>query len=73
MIRKIVIGLNPKDAMAYYVGMNAGDGKIVAIEKNAMPTGAVDVLIFIQTEQGTSLWKEVVGGMPIIIEYDCKF
>ena len=72
MIRKIVIGLNPKDAMAYYIGMNAGDGKIVAIEKNFSEFGDVVILIFIQTEQGTSLWKEVMG-MPIIIEYDCKF
>jgi len=72
MIRKIVIGLNPKDAMAYYIGMNAGDGKIVAIEKNFSEFGDVVILIFIQTEQGTSLWKEVMG-MPMIIEYDCKF
>lgn len=72
MIRKIVIGLNPKDAMAYYVGMNAGDGKIVAIEKKFSEFGDVVVPIFIQTEQGTSLWKEVMS-MPMIIEYDCKF
>ena len=31
MIRKIVIGRDPKDAMAYYVGMKAGAGKVVAI------------------------------------------
>ena len=49
MIRKIVIGLNPKDAMAYYIGMNAGDGKIVAIEKNSSEFGDVVILIFIQT------------------------
>ncbi len=31
MIRKIVIGRDPKDAMAYYVGMRAGAGKVSAI------------------------------------------
>jgi hypothetical protein len=31
IIRKIVVGINPKDAMAYYVGMRAGDGRITAI------------------------------------------
>jgi hypothetical protein len=72
MIRKIVIGVNPKDAMAYYIGMNAGDGKIVAIEKNFNDFGEPVVFIFIQTDQGTSVWKEVFG-MPMIIEYDCKF
>ena len=31
LIRKIIIGQNPKDAMAYYVGMKAGSGKVSAI------------------------------------------
>ena len=31
LIRKIIIGRDPKDAMAYYVGMRAGDGKVSAI------------------------------------------
>ena len=34
LIRKIVIGPNPKDAMAYYVGMKAGAGKVVLIEED---------------------------------------
>ncbi len=31
IIRKIIIGRDPKDAMAYYIGMRAGDGKVSAI------------------------------------------
>ena len=31
VIRKIVIGRDPKDAMAYYVGMRAGSGEVSAI------------------------------------------
>ena len=31
VIRKIVIGRDPKDAMAYFVGMRAGSGQVSAI------------------------------------------
>ena len=31
LIRKIVVGRDPKDAMAYYVGMRAGAGKVSTI------------------------------------------
>ena len=31
VIRKIIIGRDPKDAMAYYVGMRAGSGEVSAI------------------------------------------
>ena len=34
IIRKIIVGPNPKDAMAYYVGMRAGDGRVSAIMEN---------------------------------------
>jgi len=34
LIRKIVIGPNPKDAMAYYVGMKAGRAKVSAIKED---------------------------------------
>ena len=31
VIRKIIIGRDPKDAMAYYVGMRAGKNTVSAI------------------------------------------
>ncbi len=31
LIRKIVVGRDPKNGMAYYVGMRAGTGKVSAI------------------------------------------
>ena len=31
LIRKIVVGRDPKDGMAYYVGMRAGAGKVSTI------------------------------------------
>lgn len=31
LIRKIIVGQNPKDAMAYFVGMNVGNGRVSTI------------------------------------------
>lgn len=72
MIRKIIIGLNPKDAMAYFVGMSAGGGKVVAIQKDEDSRLDSIYKIFIESEDGTILWKEITN-LPTIIEYDCKF
>lgn len=76
LIRKIVIGQNPKDGMAYFVGMRVGDGKIVVIEFNERDfykTGVKSYKIYIETlGEGTMLWKEIVN-MPVVVEYDLKF
>ena len=75
MIRKIVIGRDPKDAMAYYVGMRAGAGKVVAIiqdEKYIQKYGIVRYLIYVENDEGTMIWKSI-DGMPCILEYDLKF
>lgn len=76
LIRKIVIGQNPKDAMAYYVGMRVGDSKIVVIEFNERgyyKTGERSYNIYIEHPQdGNMFWKEVVN-MPCIVEYDLYF
>lgn len=75
IIRKIVVGVNPKDAMAYYLGMRAGDGKISAIildDKYMHQFSRSRFLIYIENSEGTILWKSI-ESMPCIIEYDCKF
>tara|TARA_B110000908_G_C10243155_1_gene447204 strand:+ start:760 stop:990 length:231 start_codon:yes stop_codon:yes gene_type:complete len=75
MIRKIVIGRDPKDAMAYYIGMRAGTGKVSAIlldEQHLHKYGSKKYLIYIENEEGTMIWK-AVDGMPCIVEYDLKF
>jgi hypothetical protein len=75
MIRKIVIGRDPKDAMAYYIGMRAGSGKVSAIlldEQHLHKYGSKKYLIYIENEEGTMVWK-AVDGMPCIVEYDLKF
>ena len=75
MIRKIVIGRDPKDAMAYYVGMRAGSGRVVAITEDdayLRRYGKKRYLIYIENEEGTMIWK-AVDDMPCILEYDLKF
>jgi hypothetical protein len=76
MIRKIIVGVNPKDALAYVVGNHAGnDGTIVAIEvdeRTFAKYGRKDYVIYIQNADGTMPWKEIIG-MPVVVENDCKF
>ena len=75
LIRKIVIGRDPKDAMAYYVGMRAGKGSISAIgpdERFQHHYGKTRYLIYIETDSDTRLWKSI-DSMPCIVEYDLNF
>jgi len=75
IIRKIIIGRDPKDAMAYYVGMRAGNGEVSAIvldDKHLHNYGKTRYLVYVQREDGQILWK-AVDEMPCIIEFDCNF
>ena len=75
LIRKIIIGKNPKAAMAYYIGMKAGSGKVSAIvldEEHLYRYSKKRYLVYLQSEDGQVLWKSV-DDMPCIIEYDCNF
>ena len=75
IIRKIIIGRDPKDAMAYYVGMRAGNGEVSAIvldDKHLHNHGKTRYLVYVQREDGQILWK-AVDEMPCIIEFDCNF
>ena len=75
MIRKIVIGRDPKDAMAYDVGMRAGACKVVAITEDDAHLhryGKKRYLVYIENEEGTMIWK-AIDDMPCILEYDLKF
>lgn len=75
LIRKIVIGRDPKDAMAYYVGMKAGTGNVSAIvldDEYLYKYRMKRYLVYLQTDDGQVLWKSV-DDMPCIIEYDCNF
>tara|TARA_R100001224_G_scaffold102196_1_gene74158 strand:+ start:701 stop:940 length:240 start_codon:yes stop_codon:yes gene_type:complete len=75
LIRKIVIGIDPKNAMAYYIGMRAGIGEVSTIvedERFQHKYGSTRYLIYIMTDNGQMLWKSV-DSMPCIIEYDLNF
>ena len=75
IIRKIIIGRDPKDAMAYYVGMRAGNGEgsaIVLDDRHLHNHGKTRYLVYVQREDGQILWK-AVDDMPCIIEFDCNF
>tara|TARA_Y100000361_G_C10904154_1_gene210594 strand:+ start:192 stop:428 length:237 start_codon:yes stop_codon:yes gene_type:complete len=75
VIRKIIIGRDPKDAMAYYVGMRAGSGEVSAIvldDKHLHRYGKKRYLVYIQNQDGQMLWKSV-DDMPCILEFDLNF
>jgi len=75
LIRKIVIGRDPKDGMAYYVGMNAGGGKVAAIlqdESYLYKFGKTRYLVYIEDDEGTQIWK-AIDDMPCILEFDLNF
>lgn len=75
LIRKIIIGPNPKDAMAYYVGMRAGPREVTAIlldDEYLHRYSKPRYLIYVEGDEGTTLWKSVVDA-PVVIEYDLNF
>lgn len=75
LIRKIIIGTNPKDAMAYYVGMKAGSGKVTDILADEAALYKYNISryhVYVQDDKTTYIWK-TVENLPVLIEYDCNF
>tara|TARA_R110000796_G_scaffold157704_1_gene274391 strand:- start:90 stop:326 length:237 start_codon:yes stop_codon:yes gene_type:complete len=75
IIRKIIVGPNPKDAMAYFIGMRAGDGNVSAIVEDDRSLYKYNVRryeIYIEDDDSSVLWK-TIENQPVLIEYDCKF
>ena len=75
LIRKIIIGRDPKDAMAYYVGMKAGGGEVSTIvmdDEHLFRYNVKRYLVYLQKGGSQVLWKSV-DNIPCIIEYDCNF
>ncbi len=61
--------------MAYYVGMKAGGGHVSAIvldERHQHHHGKTRYLVYLDNEEGQSLWK-AIDDMPCLIEFDCNF
>ncbi len=75
LIRKIVIGKDPKDGMAYYLGMRAGHGNVCAIvldDAHLHRYSKTRYLVYMESEGSQVLWK-AVDDMPCIVEFDCNF
>lgn len=75
VIRKIIVGPNPKDAMAYYKGMRAGKSVVSQIlhdDEYLHRYGRTRYLIYIEDDDSTMLWKSI-DGLPCLIEYDLNF
>ena len=75
LIRKLVIGKDPKNGMAYFVGMRAGRGTVSAIiqdESYLHKFGKCRYLVYIESEEGTDLWK-AIDDMPCLLEFDLNF
>ena len=75
LIRKIVVGPNPNDSMAYYVGMKAGQAKVCAIKEDDAALYRYNVRryhVYLEYKYSTYIWK-TVENQPILIEYDCNF
>tara|TARA_R100000329_G_scaffold147909_1_gene136067 strand:- start:532 stop:768 length:237 start_codon:yes stop_codon:yes gene_type:complete len=75
LIRKLVIGKDPKNGMAYFVGMKAGRGSVSAIiqdESYLHKFGKCRYLVYIEGSEGTELWK-AVDDMPCLLEFDLNF
>ena len=75
LIRKIVIGPNPKEGMAYYVGMRAGSGSVTAIildDELLYKKSIRRYLVYIERDKSSMLWK-IVEDMPCLIEFDLNF
>lgn len=75
LIRKIIVGRDPKNGMAYYVGMRAGSGNVSAIvedERTLVKYGKKRYLVYIENEDGNVLWK-AIDEMPCVLEFDLSF
>ena len=75
VIRKIVVGRDPKNGMAYYIGMRAGSGSVSAIvmdEEHLYRFQKKRYLIYIEDNDTTMLWKSI-DSMPCILEFDLNF
>jgi hypothetical protein len=76
IIRKIVVGADPKNGLAYKIGNTVGENEIVDIqldERALSLYGLERYLVYVQApDGGIVLWKQV-SGCPTMIEFDINF
>ena len=71
-----MVGKDPKNGMAYYLGMRAGTGKVSTIiqdERHLHKYGKTRYFVYIEDEDSIqTLWK-AIDNMPCMLEFDCSF
>lgn len=76
LIRKIVVGRDPKNGMAYYLGMEVGRNKVSAIvfdEEHLVRYHKERYLVYVEDESGVNtLWK-CISECSTVCEYDLNF
>lgn len=79
LIRKIVVGNNFKDGMAYQIGMPVGknkESKVSAIEFDERSYELKDkrrYFIYLQEADGSQVLWKVIDEMSCVIEFDLNF
>jgi predicted NBD/HSP70 family sugar kinase len=76
LIRKIIIGENPKNAMAYYIGMDAGRNKVSAIvfdEEHLVRYKKNRFIVYVKSNDEEQVMWKVIDEMPTIVEFDLNF
>jgi len=76
LIRKIIIGENPKNAMAYYIGMDAGRNKVSAIvfdEEHLVRYKKNRFIVYVKSNDEEQVMWKIVDEMPTIVEFDLNF
>jgi hypothetical protein len=75
VIRKIIVGPDPKNGMAYVVGMRMTSGTIdsIVLDEHALMTkGERRYIVYTETANGIEAWKSI-ENMPCMVEYDQNF
>lgn len=75
LIRKIIVGRDPKNGMAYYVGMKTSGGNVSSIiqdDRYLHVNNKIRYIVYLQTDEGQVPWKSI-DDMPCIVEYDQNF
>tara|TARA_R100000231_G_C5300341_1_gene157356 strand:+ start:38 stop:256 length:219 start_codon:yes stop_codon:yes gene_type:complete len=69
LIRKVIVGSDPKRGLAWVVGQSVGDGRISHIHQEEDG----DILIFVLMNEEEYLWKRISKNTSFICENDLKF
>ena len=69
VIRKVIVGSDPKRGLAWVVGQSVGEGEITHIHQE--DNG--DILIFVLMGEEEYLWKRISKNTSFICENDLKF